>query len=58
MKEVQFIRRNIERWKDTETLVEAAAKQSPDKLADVYVELTADLAFPRLTIHSHVLLYI
>ena len=45
MKEVQFIRRNIERWKDTETLVEAAAKQSPDRLADVYVELTADLAF-------------
>ena len=45
MKEVQFIRRNIERWKDTESVVEAAGRQSPDKLADVYIELTGDLAF-------------
>lgn len=45
MKEVQFIRRNIERWKDTESVVETAGRQSPDKLADVYVELTGDLAF-------------
>lgn len=45
MKEVQFIRRNIERWKDTESVVETAGRQSPDKLADVYIELTGDLAF-------------
>lgn len=45
MKEVQFIRRNIERWKDTETVVETAGRQSPDRLADVYIELTGDLAF-------------
>ena len=45
MKEVQFIRRNIERWKDTESVVETAGRQSPDKLSDVYIELTGDLAF-------------
>lgn len=45
MKEVQFIRRNIERWKDTEAVIETAGGQSPDKLADVYIELTGDLAF-------------
>ena len=45
MKEVQFIRRNIERWKETESIVETARRQSPDRLADVYIELTSDLSF-------------
>lgn len=45
MKEVTFIRRNIERWKETEQLVEKADTLSPDRLADAYTELTADLAF-------------
>ena len=45
MKEVTFIRRNIDKWKDMEKVVEQAANLSPDKLADVYTDLTADLAF-------------
>lgn len=45
MKEVTFIRRNIEKWKATERVVERAASLSPDQLADAYTELTADLAF-------------
>lgn len=45
MKEVTFIRRNIEKWKETEKVVEQAADLSPDRLADAYTELTADLAF-------------
>ena len=45
MKEVTFIRRNIEKWKGTEKVVEQAANLSPDQLADAYTELTADLAF-------------
>lgn len=45
MKEVTFIRRNIEKWKNTEKVVEKAARLSPDRLADVYTDLTADLAF-------------
>ena len=47
MKEVQFIRRNIDRWRETEEVVDNAAAQSPDVLADAYVELTSDLAFSR-----------
>ena len=45
MKEVTFIRRNIDKWKDAEKVVEHAGTLPPDRLADVYVELTADLAF-------------
>ena len=45
MKEVTFIRRNIEKWKRAETMVEQAESLSPDELADAYTELTADLAF-------------
>lgn len=45
MKEVTFIRRNIEKWKETEKVVEQASRFSPDRLADAYTDLTADLAF-------------
>lgn len=45
MKEVTFIRQNIEKWKEAEKVVEQASRLSPDQLADVYTELTADLAF-------------
>ncbi|MDR0893239.1 MAG: stage II sporulation protein M [Mediterranea sp.] len=45
MKEVTFIRRNIDKWKETEKVVDNAASQSPDVLADTYTDLTADLAF-------------
>lgn len=45
MKEVTFIRRNIDKWKKTEQLMERTAKLSPDQLANAYIDLTADLAF-------------
>ena len=45
MKEVTFIRQNIEKWKRAETMVKQAESLSPDELADAYTELTADLAF-------------
>ena len=45
MKEVTFIRRNIDKWKEAEKVVEQATNLSPDRLADVYTDLTADLAF-------------
>lgn len=45
MKEVTFIRQNIEKWKETEKVVEQAKRLSPDQLAGAYTELTADLAF-------------
>lgn len=43
MKEVTFIRRNIDKWKEAEKVVEQATNLSPDRLADVYTDLTADL---------------
>lgn len=45
MKEVTFIRRHIEKWKETEKVVEQAKRLSPDQLANAYTDLTADLAF-------------
>lgn len=45
MKEVTFIRRNIDKWKEAEKVVEQATNLAPDRLADVYTDLTADLAF-------------
>lgn len=47
MKEVTFIRQNIEKWKRAETMVEQAESLSPDELADAYTELTADLLLPK-----------
>lgn len=45
MREVVFIRKNIEKWRKTEKVVENAFRHSPDELADAYTDLTADLAF-------------
>lgn len=45
MKEVSFIRQNIEKWKSTEEVVEKADKLAPDKLADTYMDITSDLSF-------------
>ncbi len=45
MKEVSFIRQNIEKWKETEKAVEQAEDLDPDRLADVYTDITSDLSF-------------
>ena len=45
MKEVTFIRRNFEKWKKTEKVVDKANVSHPDTLADTYTDLPADLAF-------------
>lgn len=45
MKEVAFIRQNIDKWKNTESMIEQAEDLTPDQLAETYIELTADLAF-------------
>lgn len=45
MKEILFIRNNIDKWRATESVVDKATNDSPDHLADVYTDLTADLAF-------------
>ncbi len=45
MKEIQFIRYNIEKWERLETMAGDLAAYSPDDIADAYKEVTADLAF-------------
>lgn len=47
MKEVSFIRQNIEKWKSLEKIVDEAAIHNPGELADAYTELTTDLSFSR-----------
>ena len=45
MKEAIFIRQNLRKWKEYERIADMAASESPDELADMYTDLTADLAF-------------
>ena len=45
MKEILFIRNNIEKWRTMEGLIDNVSFEMPDQLADAYSELTADLAF-------------
>ena len=45
MKEFNIIRSNIDKWQKAEIVIGDAASQSPDRLAEVYTDLTADLAF-------------
>ncbi len=48
MKEITFIRQNIDKWQGVEQVVEGGAAASPDELADAYIDLTADLAFSQV----------
>jgi len=47
MKEVFFIRQNIEKWKSLEKVVDKADLHNPTELADAYTEITTDLSFSR-----------
>ena len=45
MKEVVFIRQNIEKWRQMEQVAEHSGSTAPDVLADAYLDTTSDLAF-------------
>jgi uncharacterized membrane protein SpoIIM required for sporulation len=47
MKEILFIRQNIEKWRTLESVVDSASTQDPGRLADTYMEITTDLSFSR-----------
>jgi len=47
MKEISFIRQNIEKWRTLESVVDTASNQDPGRLADTYMEITTDLSFSR-----------
>ena len=44
MKEVTFIRHNLDKWRGYESTVESSIS-TPDELADAYIDITSDLAF-------------
>ncbi len=45
MREVSFLRKNADKWKEFEQLLKDKSQDNPDKLADLYIELSADLAY-------------
>ncbi len=45
MREVAFLRKNSEKWRRFEALLLSKKKQYPDELAELYMELTSDLAY-------------
>ena len=45
MKEVTFIRQNIDKWRGYESIAEDMAVSTPDDVADAYIDVTSDLAF-------------
>ncbi|MTI88888.1 MAG: stage II sporulation protein M [Balneolaceae bacterium] len=45
MREVAFLRKNADKWKEFETLLGDSSQDDPDKLAELYTELNSDLAY-------------
>ena len=45
MREAVFIKQNLRKWKEYEKVIDSVEDESPDRLADIYTDLTADLAF-------------
>jgi len=47
LREVSFLKKNAEKWKEVETFLSSKEKINPDKLADLFIELTDDLSYSR-----------
>ncbi|MGP1500553.1 MAG: stage II sporulation protein M [Bergeyella cardium] len=45
MREVAFIKQNLEKWKEVENLVYKRVKKNPDDLSSIYINLINDLSF-------------
>ncbi len=45
MRESAFVKANIKKWEEFERLISTKAKHDPDELADLFIQLTDDLAF-------------
>jgi uncharacterized membrane protein SpoIIM required for sporulation len=72
MKEIVFVNRNADRWKQFEDLLTGTDRDNPDKLADLFIQVTDDLAYARtyypkstvvkylnnLAFRSHQLIYV
>ena len=59
MKEILFIRNNIDKWRSVEELIDNVNFEMPDRLAEAYTDLTADLAFAQTHYpHSRITIYL
>lgn len=47
MKEARFIKLRKKRWEELEAIVQNRTKKEPDELAEMYIELSDDLAYSR-----------
>jgi hypothetical protein len=47
MKELVFIKKNIDRWNQFEQLIESKKAENPDTLASMFIQITDDLAYSR-----------
>jgi uncharacterized membrane protein SpoIIM required for sporulation len=47
LREVTFLKKNAEKWKEVEAFLSSSAGVNPDKLADLFIELTDDLSYSR-----------
>ncbi len=47
MKEAAFIRQNKTRWEEFEKIVKSNQQAHPDKLAELFIQVTDDLSFAR-----------
>lgn len=47
MREAAFVKRNVKKWEEFEDLLQNKAKADPDKLSDLFIQVTDDLAFAR-----------
>jgi uncharacterized membrane protein SpoIIM required for sporulation len=45
MREAAFVKRNEDRWKEFESVMKSTTKPHPDKLAEIFIQLTDDLSF-------------
>ena len=47
MREVTFLKKNAEKWKQIEAFLTSKGNVDPDKLAELFIELTDDLSYSR-----------
>lgn len=45
MRESAFVKANIKKWEEFERLISTKARRDPDQLADLFIQLTDDLAY-------------
>jgi len=47
LREVSFLKKNAEKWKEVETFLASKESVNPDMLADLFIQLTDDLSYSR-----------